>query len=160
MLARPVGRLGTLWRKCRRRPLLSGLAASLVLAVVAGMAGVTWQWRRAEFQRRRAVEALQHGSNALAALLPLFDSGADAADRSRREREVLSTALLEYYRNSIQHQLGTDPELRGPLSSMTMSVMGLLHADCPDRRGPTPWQEARSSFEGLLRDDPTNLVVR
>ena len=56
VLARPVGRLGTLWRRCRRRPLLSGLAASLVLAVVAGMAGVTWQWRRAEFQRRRAVE--------------------------------------------------------------------------------------------------------
>ena len=92
----------------------------------------------AEFQRRRAVAALQHGSNALAALLPLFDPGADAADRPPGNVRSLSTALLEYYRNSIQHQLGTDPELRGPLSSMTMSVMGLLHAHCPERRGTPP----------------------
>ncbi len=160
VLARPVGLLGTLWRRCRRRPLLSGLAASLVFAVVAGMAGVTWQWQRAEFQRRRAVEALQHGSNALAALLPLFDPGADAADRPRREREVLSTALLEYYRNSIQHQLGTDPELRGPLSSMTMSVMGLLQRTAPIDEVLRAYQKARSSFEDLLRDDPTNVEVR
>jgi tetratricopeptide (TPR) repeat protein/tRNA A-37 threonylcarbamoyl transferase component Bud32 len=160
VLARPVGRLGTLWRRCCRRPLLAGMVASLVIAVVAGTAGVTWQWRRAEFQRRRAVEALQHGSQTLAALLPLFDPDVDGRDRSRQEREALRTALLEYYRNSIQHRLRTDPELRGPLSAMTMRVMGLLHRSAPIDEALHAWQEARSSFEDLLRDDPTNLVVR
>ncbi len=160
VLARPVGRLGTLWRRWRRRPLLSGLVASLVLAVVAGTAGVTWQWRRAEFQRRRAVEALQHGSQTLAALLPLFDSGIDAKDRSLREREVLPAALREYYRSSIQNQLRTDSELRSPLSSMTMSVMTLLSRNAPSDEALRIWQEARLLFQGLLRDDPTNPVVQ
>jgi tetratricopeptide (TPR) repeat protein len=160
VLARPVGRFGSLWRKCRRRPLLSGMAASLVLAVVAGTAGVTWQWRRAEFQRRRAVEALQHGSQALAALVPLFDPAVDAPARARREREVLPSALLEYFRNSIQHQLRSDPELRGPLTSITMSVMGLLRRIAPSDEVLRAWQEARPTFEGILRDDPTDLVVR
>jgi eukaryotic-like serine/threonine-protein kinase len=160
VLARPVGRLGTLWRRCRRRPLLAGMVASLVLAVVAGTAGVTWQWRRAEFQRRRALEALQHGSQTLAALLPLVDPGVDAPDRSRREREVLRTAILEYYRSSIQHQLRTDAELRGPLSSITLGVMGLLYRTAPSDEALRAWQEARSSFEGLLRDDPANRVAR
>jgi tetratricopeptide (TPR) repeat protein/tRNA A-37 threonylcarbamoyl transferase component Bud32 len=160
VLARPLGRMGTLWRRCRRRPLLSGLVASLVLAVVAGTAGVTWQWRRAEFQRRRAVEALQHGSQTLAALLPLFDQGVDGKDRSRQEREALRTAILDYYRSSVQHQLRTDPELRGPLSGVTMSIVGLLARTAPVDEALRAWQEARSSFEGLLRDDPTNLDVR
>jgi tetratricopeptide (TPR) repeat protein/tRNA A-37 threonylcarbamoyl transferase component Bud32 len=160
VLARPVGVLGTVWRRCRRRALLSGLVASLVLAVVAGMAGVTWQWRRAEYQRHRAVEALQHGSQALAALLPLFDSGVDGQDRSRREREVLRTVVLEYYRSSVQHQLRTDPELRDPLSSITMGVIGLLHRTAPSDEALRAFQEARSSFVGLLRDDPTNPVVQ
>ncbi len=160
VLARPVGRLGTVWRRCRRRPLLSGLVASLVLAVVAGMAGVTWQWQRAEYQRRRAVEALQHGSRALAALLPLFDSGVDGQDRPGREREVLRTVVLEYYRSSVQHQLRTDPELRDPLSSITMGVIGLLHRTAPSDEALLAFQEARSSFVGLLRDDPTNPAVQ
>jgi tetratricopeptide (TPR) repeat protein len=140
--------------------LLSGLAASLALVVVAGTAGVTWQWQRAEFQRRRAVDAMQHGSRTLAALLPLFDPGIDAKDRARREREVLPTALLDYYRSSIQHQLDTDPELRAPLSSMTMSVMLLLSRNAPRADALRTWQEARTTFEGLIRDDPTNPVVQ
>ena len=160
VLARPVGRLATLWRRCRRRPLLSGLVASLVLAVVAGTAGVTWQWQRAEFQRRRAVEALQHGSQTLAAFLPLFDPSIDAKDRSLREREVLPAALREYYRSSIQSQLRAYPELRDPLSTMTMSVMGLLCRNAPGDEGLRIWQEARLSFEGLLRDDQTNPIVQ
>ncbi len=160
VLARPLGPMGALWRKCRRRPLLFALAASLVFAVFAGIAGVTWQWRRAEFQRRRAVEALQHGSQTLAALMPLFDPGIDAKDRSRREREVLPGALLEYYRSSIQNQIRTDPELRDPLSSMTMSMMGLVSRTVSTDEALRAWQDARKSFEDLLRDDPANLTVQ
>ena len=32
---------------CRRNPVLTALAASLVLALVAGFAGITWKWREA-----------------------------------------------------------------------------------------------------------------
>src|SRR5262249_4359107 len=58
VLARPEARLARAWRKCRRRPLLSGLTAALVVAWVVGSAGVTWQWRRAESFRQRAEAGL------------------------------------------------------------------------------------------------------
>jgi hypothetical protein len=36
------------WRACRRNPVSAGLAASLLLALLVGLAGVTSQWIRAE----------------------------------------------------------------------------------------------------------------
>jgi WD40 repeat protein/tRNA A-37 threonylcarbamoyl transferase component Bud32 len=53
--ARPVGTLAQVRKWVRRRPLVAGLAASVALLVVAGVAGVFWQWRRAE-QRRLDLE--------------------------------------------------------------------------------------------------------
>jgi WD40 repeat protein/predicted Ser/Thr protein kinase len=48
ILARPVPWLERGWLWCRRRPLLAALSAALVAAVVFGVAGIAWQWRRAE----------------------------------------------------------------------------------------------------------------
>ena len=53
------------WRRCRRKPILSGLVGSLVLSVLFGCVGVAWQWRRAQSQRRLAEGNLTRpGSNA------------------------------------------------------------------------------------------------
>lgn len=46
--ARPVSQPERFWRWCRRKPALAGSLAALVLAVIAGFAGISWQWRRAE----------------------------------------------------------------------------------------------------------------
>jgi len=48
----------TLW--CRRRPLLATLSAGLATAVIMGVTGIAWEWRRAEFhaqgeQRQRLI---------------------------------------------------------------------------------------------------------
>ena len=53
--ARPVGPVGRTWRWCRRKPVQAGLAASLIFAVVAGFAGITWNWREAVRQKRVVV---------------------------------------------------------------------------------------------------------
>jgi tetratricopeptide (TPR) repeat protein len=52
--ARPTGAVERLRRWCRRKPTLAGLVGGLVLTLVAGIAGVSWQWSRAEANLRAA----------------------------------------------------------------------------------------------------------
>jgi len=57
ILARPVGpmRRAAMW--CLRNKALAALAALLMLALLGGLAGVTWKWRAANHERAKA-EAL------------------------------------------------------------------------------------------------------
>lgn len=48
ILARPVSRLESLRRWCRRNPALAGLTSLVMIAFLAGFLGIVWQWRRAE----------------------------------------------------------------------------------------------------------------
>ncbi|MBY0232968.1 MAG: protein kinase [Gemmataceae bacterium] len=52
--ARRTGLLEHAWRWCRRNPAVAGLAAALLVALVAGFAGVVWKWREAESALDRA----------------------------------------------------------------------------------------------------------
>jgi len=52
--ARPVSRLAKAWRWSLRNPRLAAAVGAALLSVLIGLAGVSWQWRRAESQRQRA----------------------------------------------------------------------------------------------------------
>ena len=52
--ARPVRATTRAWMWCRRHPLPAALAASLAVALVGGLAGVSWEWREAARQRDAA----------------------------------------------------------------------------------------------------------
>jgi WD40 repeat protein/serine/threonine protein kinase len=87
ILARPVSRRERVWRWCTRKPALAGSLAALVVAMAAGMAGVTWQWRRAEqnagneaAQRQRADREREHAEQ----------------QRQRAEREELTARRYLY----------------------------------------------------------------
>ncbi len=54
ILARPVGPLTCAAMWCRRNKALASLAALLMLALVGGLAGVTWKWREADHERAKA----------------------------------------------------------------------------------------------------------
>jgi WD40 repeat protein/tRNA A-37 threonylcarbamoyl transferase component Bud32 len=54
--ARPISRPERALKWARRRPHLAALAGLLVLAVVAGFAGVCWQWRRADRAYHQAAD--------------------------------------------------------------------------------------------------------
>jgi len=61
ILARPASATERVWRWCKRKPVVAGLVAALHLSFAAGLAGVLWQWHRAEWnaaneahERRRA----------------------------------------------------------------------------------------------------------
>jgi serine/threonine protein kinase len=53
--ARPTSALSRSWRWCLRKPVQAGLATSLVVALVVGFAGITWNWRDALRQRQEAL---------------------------------------------------------------------------------------------------------
>ncbi len=55
--ARPVGTLTRALMWCRRNRALAGLAALLVMALLGGLAGITWKWREADRERTK-VEAV------------------------------------------------------------------------------------------------------
>ncbi len=54
ILARPVGTVTRAAMWCRRNKALASLAALLMLALVGGLAGVTWKWREADHERAKA----------------------------------------------------------------------------------------------------------
>jgi serine/threonine-protein kinase len=80
--ARPVGPLGRLRRWCSRRPVPAALAFGLILSLAGGVAGMGWQWKRAEDRRKEA------------------ESHAAAASRERERTEeqfrVIHRALIEF----------------------------------------------------------------
>jgi eukaryotic-like serine/threonine-protein kinase len=55
--ARRIGPVGKLWRLGRRHPRVAALLAALALALAGGVAGITWQWRRADANARRYLDA-------------------------------------------------------------------------------------------------------
>jgi len=64
--ARPVGLVERAVKGIRRRPVVSALAAAVVLVATAGFAAVTWQWQRAEHERRLGEHRLYTNRIALA----------------------------------------------------------------------------------------------
>jgi serine/threonine protein kinase len=81
ILARPTGAVERLWRSCLRKPLISGLAAALVLALIVGASAATVQWRRAEANVREAKWERDRADSNLA--------------RARRFVDDLSTRVLD-----------------------------------------------------------------
>lgn len=53
------------WRWCRRKPALATLWGALVLALLAGVTGIVWQWRRAEASASDARQSAMQGRDEL-----------------------------------------------------------------------------------------------
>jgi serine/threonine protein kinase len=58
VVARPISPVAAVWRRCRRRPLLSSTAAALALTLIGSAAAVTREWRRTERFRAQAEAGL------------------------------------------------------------------------------------------------------
>jgi len=129
IVARPVTAWERGWKWARRRPVVAGLAAALMLATILGVAGIVWQWRKAEANFARAetnlAEAnLQRGI----AQDKLFDSlkaQARAGRFSRRMGQRFDSldALTQAAR--IGRERGMTPERIAALRDEAIACMAL-----------------------------------
>lgn len=64
--ARPVGPAGKAWRWCWRNPQLTTAIGVAALTLVTGIAGIMWQWQRAEAGKRLSQRMAYNADMALA----------------------------------------------------------------------------------------------
>jgi eukaryotic-like serine/threonine-protein kinase len=173
VLARPVGPTGMFWRKCRRKPLLSGLAASLALAVAIGFLGVTREWWRAEAfrrraetnlaevqsQRERANQALLQATRTLTRLRVVSEKGELGFLGPRAGRVQLQSLLTELYQG-LSTQSRDDPIIRRELALAAAQIATLLEENASGQEALSAWLEARELYEIIAKDEPTNTHVQ
>jgi eukaryotic-like serine/threonine-protein kinase len=83
--ARPVSFVERAWRWCKRKPVLAGTLATLVLVIAGGLGGVLWQWARAE---QKSTEAREER---------------DTAKRERERAEAYFQDSQEVVRSMLSH---------------------------------------------------------
>lgn len=84
IVARPVSPPEKAWRWCRRKPALAAALAACVIAVFAGIAGISWLWQRAKGEAIRAnLGELQAQRNLYAADMMLGFTALGEHDYSR-----------------------------------------------------------------------------
>jgi serine/threonine protein kinase/tetratricopeptide (TPR) repeat protein len=156
--ARPVGALGRGWRWCRRRPAVAGLAAALLLAAALGFAGVAWQWRRADAQRRLAEEHFRAAHQALDELTGL--SRPDLAVMYHRDpvREQNARKLLKYYEYFIAHHRD-EAGFRKEVAAAYDVVGALQLADGAREEALASLCQARALCEQLVAEHPDDVLA-
>ncbi|HEX5219680.1 MAG TPA: WD40 repeat domain-containing serine/threonine-protein kinase [Verrucomicrobiae bacterium] len=91
--ARPTTRMERLQKWTRRHPALAALSALVIFATVSGVAGILWQWRKAELARQNETRHLRRAETALTRLeLDKADSAFLASD-SRQAISYLTRVL-------------------------------------------------------------------
>lgn len=168
ILARPAGPLERSWRWCRRHPRAAAQAAALLLAVTTGLAGVLWQWRRAEAEAtaaqtwaaeadRQRRQAHQDFLRARAAVDRYLTQVSDDADLQAHNLEPLRRKLLraarDYYEEFVREH-PVDPDLQAELGR-AYGRLGLIDAilDSPPR-SLDQFEKKRAIFERLHRAQP------
>ncbi len=98
--ARPIGAIGKIWRWCRRRPAIAALTCTLALSVMAGVAGIAWQWREAEFARMASEADLSDALESVDRVLGHLgsDTLADVPQAKQLRADVLNDALVFFQR--------------------------------------------------------------
>jgi serine/threonine-protein kinase len=172
--ARPLGPAGRAARWCRRRPALSLLTAALVVALVAGIGGVVWEWRRAEAaaltartkadeadgQRLAALEQFRRERAAVDAFLTEVSEDPELKGRSLEplRRKLLQRARDSYERFVAEHP--DDPELLADLGRAHTRLGDIVGTLDSQPRGADHFEKARAIFEHLHQEHPEDAAYR
>jgi eukaryotic-like serine/threonine-protein kinase len=174
--ARPTGSVERFGRWCRRKPAVAGLIGALAAAIVAGFAGITALWLRADANRQSAVsnqilaessltDARQQRAQAEANFRlarKAVDDFALKVSKDRRLRsshrplrkELLETAV-RFYEQFVEYR-SDDPTVRAELAD-AFRLLGEMEREIDDPdKAIACYSKARDLFADLDREDPDN----
>jgi tetratricopeptide (TPR) repeat protein len=188
ILARPVGRLESFWRWCRRQPVQAALGAALLLAVVLGVSLVVWQWQRAEENYRAAEKSRQeaeenarvaevHRRAAVAREAEVEDSFRlaheavkDFTTRVSQSGQLEAHGLDPLHRDLLQKAQAYyekflkrrrhDPALRRELAEATVRLADIIRDTGPPEKALTPYRRVLALCQELVRADPRSPLLR
>jgi len=126
--ARPITGLERAGKWMRRHPALAATTAMLVVAVVIGISGIIWQWRRAEISRREEATQRRRAEVALSqSALRLAESQLHVGDGSAATT-ILASVATELRDNTWQY-LMSDADTSRPLPPIGITRLQGLAAD-------------------------------
>jgi tetratricopeptide (TPR) repeat protein/predicted Ser/Thr protein kinase len=163
--ARPVSPATRAWMWCRRHPVPAGLAAALVLAVLAGSIASTALWLRAERNYRNEqaarAEAQARLDLALAAIRTYYTGVSEDVllkePQMKALREKLLKTALDFYRR-LQESLKGDPgpKAQADLAEAYSGVGAITLAVGSMRDAEQAFEQALAIRERLAAADPAN----
>jgi eukaryotic-like serine/threonine-protein kinase len=162
---RPPGALGRLARWCRRKPVVAGLLAALLLVTLAGFLGVTLAWRNAEINlaeaRYQKEQAERNYHDARQAISEFSQIGSHplmtrSPDGNPLRAELAATAL-KYYENFLARR-ADDPTLRVDVAESCLNL-GNLYAAAPRNlpKAVAAYRKALSLWQELVQSQPKEL---
>ncbi|HWE35207.1 MAG TPA: protein kinase [Isosphaeraceae bacterium] len=152
ILARPIGPVERFARRCRRHPLATGLIAALALAILGGLAGVTWQWRRADREWGRAESNLEQARL----------QGARAEENADEIGRVVDDLFTRVSEDTLLNVPGMQPLRRGLLAAALRRYERLLgqRAESFALRAELAMAQRRVGFiDAALGQRPEALVA-
>jgi serine/threonine-protein kinase len=158
--ARAVGPGGRIWRACCRRPQVAGLSAALVLAFLGGLAGITWQWHRAEANLRAADRSFRQARQAVDTLYTrTYVEGLFSKPGLEPLRPEILREILRYYRDFLAERRD-DPALRAELAEACYRA-GNITGELGDKAGGLEaLRQALPLYEILARETPPRAGSR
>jgi serine/threonine protein kinase/tetratricopeptide (TPR) repeat protein len=157
--ARPVKAPERLWLWCRRRPVIAGLTAALLFSMLGGVAGVTWQWVRAEWHQREATRHFKAARNDVDTFLTGVSDALRYYPGVQKARErLLQQAAAEYER--FANERSDDPELRSEFGKAFVRLGDVRATLNEFEPAIQAYRSAQTLFDELARADPAALDLR
>ena len=158
--ARPVGPVERSWQLCRRHPKVTALATAFLLATIAGVAGVVWQWRRAEANARETTVYLRKTLESIDAYFVKVSEKRllDVPNLQPLRKDLLQDAR-DYYQALLRDRPG-DPAIRVELAKARSSLAGVVSLIGRQTESLTLYRQSLEEFDRIVERSPGDEAAR